>query len=87
MPPEKTKKSVLSNSQFRSDNREIDKTDKINKKDKESFFEKESESSGPSVDDLLKELNLKCDTVDGVMPLYELYPEWYSKPEEDVDVY
>ena len=87
MPPEKTKKSVLSNSQFRSDNREIDKTDKINKKDKESFFEKESESSGPSVDELLKELNLKCDTVDGVMPLYELYPEWYSKPEEDVDVY
>ena len=87
MPPEKTKKSVLSNSQFRSDNREIDKTDKINKKDKESFFEKESESSGPSVDELLKELNLNCDTVDGVMPLYELYPEWYSKPEEDVDVY
>ena len=87
MPPEKTKKSVLSNSQFRSDNREIDKTDKINKKDKESFFEKESESSGPSVDELLKELNLKCDTVDGVMPLYDLYPEWYSKPEEDVDVY
>ena len=87
MPPEKTKKSVLSNSQFRSDNREIDKTDKINKKDKESFFEKESESSGPSVDELLKELNLKCDTFDGVMPLYELYPEWYSKPEEDVDVY
>jgi len=87
MPPEKTKKSVLSNSQFRSDNREIDKTDKINKKDKESFFEKEGESSGPSVDELLKELNLKCDTVDGVMPLYELYPEWYSKPEEDVDVY
>ena len=87
MPPEKTKKSVLSNSQFRSDNREIDKTEKINKKDKESFFEKESESSGPSVDELLKELNLKCDTVDGVMPLYELYPEWYSKPEEDVDVY
>ena len=84
MPPEKTKKSVPSNSQFRSDNREIDKT---NKKDKESFFEKESESSGPSVDELLKELNLKCDTVDGVMPLYELYPEWYSKPEEDVDVY
>lgn len=87
MPPEKTKKSVLSNSQFRSGNREIDKTDNINKKDKESFFEKESESSGPSVDELLKELNLKCDTVDGVMPLYELYPEWYSKPEEDVDVY
>ena len=85
--PEKTKKSVLSNSQFRSDNTEIHKTDKINKKDKESFFEKESESSGPSVDELLKELNLKCDTVDGVMPLYELYPEWYSKPEEDVDVY
>ena len=87
MPPEKTKKSVLSNSQFRSDNREIDKTDKINKKDKESFFEKESESSGPSVDELLKELNLKCETVDGVMPLYELYPGWYDKPEEDVDVY
>ena len=87
MPPEKTKKSVLSNSQFRSGNREIDKTDNINKKDKESFFEKESESSGPSVDELLKELNLKCDTVDGVMPLYELYPGWYDKPEEDVDVY
>ena len=87
MPPEKTKKSVLSNSQFRSGNREIDKTDNINKKDKESFFEKESESNGPSVDELLKELNLKCETVDGVMPLYELYPEWYSKPEEDVDVY
>ena len=64
-----------------------EKTKKINKKDKESFFEKESQSSGPSVDELLKELNLKCDTVDGVMPLYELYPEWYSKPEEDVDVY
>lgn len=87
MPPEKTKKSVLSNSQFRSGNREIDKTDNINKKDKESFFEKESESSGPSVDELLKELNLKCETVDGVMPLYELYPGWYDKPEEDVDVY
>ena len=81
MPPEKTKKSVLSNSQFRSGNREIDKTDK------ESFFEKESESNGPSVDELLKELNLKCETVDGVMPLYELYPGWYDKPEEDVDVY
>lgn len=51
MPPEKTKKSVLSNSQFRSGNREIDKTDNINKKDKESFFEKESESNGPSVDE------------------------------------
>ena len=87
MPPEKTKKSVPSNSQFRSDNREIDKTDNINKKDKESFFEKESESNGPSVDELLKELNLKCETVDGVMPLYELYPGWYDKPEEDVDVY
>ena len=87
MPPEKTKKSVPSNSQFRSGNREIDKTDKINKKDKESFFEKESESSGPSVDELLKELNLKGETVDGVMPLYELYPGWYDKPEEDVDVY
>ncbi len=87
MPPEKTKKSVLSNSQFRSGNREIDKTDNINKKDKESFFEKESESNGPSVDELLKELNLKCETVDGVMPLYELYPGWYNKPEEDVDVY
>ena len=87
MPPEKTKKSVLSNSQFRSGNREIDKTDNINKKDKESFFEKESESSGHSVDELLKELNLKCETVDGVMPLYELYPGWYDKPEEDVDVY
>lgn len=87
MPPEKTKKSVLSNSQFRSSNREIDKTDNINKKDKESFFEKESESNGPSVDELLKELNLKCETVDGVMPLYELYPGWYDKPEEDVDVY
>lgn len=87
MPPEKTKKSVLSNSQFRSGNREIDKTDNINKKDKESFFEKESESNGPSVDELLKELNLKCKTVDGVMPLYELYPGWYDKPEEDVDVY
>lgn len=87
MPPEKTKKSVPSNSQFRSGNREIDKTDNINKKDKESFFEKESESSGPSVDELLKELNLKCETVDGVMPLYELYPGWYDKPEEDVDVY
>lgn len=87
MPPEKTKKSVLSNSQFRSGNREIDKTDNINKKDKESFFEKESESNGPSVDELLKELNLKCETVDGVMPLYELYPGWYDKPEEDVDVY
>lgn len=86
-PPEKTKKSVPSNSQFRSGNREIDKTDNINKKDKESFFEKESESSGPSVDELLKELNLKCETVDGVMPLYELYPGWYDKPEEDVDVY
>ena len=86
-PPEKTKKSVLSNSQFRSGNREIDKTDNINKKDKESFFEKESESNGPSVDELLKELNLKCETVDGVMPLYELYPGWYDKPEEDVDVY
>lgn len=86
-PSEKTKKSIASNSQFRSDNREIDKTDKINKKDKESFFEKESESSGPSVDELLKELNLKCETVDGVMPLYELYPGWYDKPEEDVDVY
>lgn len=36
MPPEKTKKSVPSNSQFRSGNREIDKTDNINKKDKES---------------------------------------------------
>ena len=87
MPPEKTKKSVLSKSQFRSGNREIDKTDNINKKDKESFFEKESESNGPSVDELLKELNLKCETVDGVMPLYELYPGWYDKPEEDVDVY
>ena len=87
MPPENTKKSVLSNSQFRSGNREIDKTDNINKKDKESFFEKESESNGPSVDELLKELNLKCETVDGVMPLYELYPGWYDKPEEDVDVY
>ena len=87
MPPEKTKKSVLSNSQFRSGNREIDKTDNINTKDKESFFEKESESNGPSVDELLKELNLKCETVDGVMPLYELYPGWYDKPEEDVDVY
>ena len=87
MPPEKTKKSVLSNSQFRSGNREIDKTDNINKKDKESFFEKERESNGPSVDELLKELNLKCETVDGVMPLYELYPGWYDKPEEDVDVY
>ena len=87
MPPQKTKKSVPSNSQFRSGNREIDKTDNINKKDKESFFEKESESSGPSVDELLKELNLKCETVDGVMPLYELYPGWYDKPEEDVDVY
>lgn len=87
MPPEKTKKSVLSNSQFRSGNREIDKTDNINKKDKDSFFEKESESNGPSVDELLKELNLKCETVDGVMPLYELYPGWYDKPEEDVDVY
>lgn len=87
MPPEKTKKSVLSNSQFRYGNREIDKTDNINKKDKESFFEKESESNGPSVDELLKELNLKCETVDGVMPLYELYPGWYDKPEEDVDVY
>lgn len=87
MLPEKTKKSVLSNSQFRSGNREIDKTDNINKKDKESFFEKESESNGPSVDELLKELNLKCETVDGVMPLYELYPGWYDKPEEDVDVY
>lgn len=87
MPPEKTKKSVLSNSQFRSGNREIDKTDNINKKDKESFFEKESKSNGPSVDELLKELNLKCETVDGVMPLYELYPGWYDKPEEDVDVY
>ena len=87
MPPEKTKKSVLSNSQFRSGNREIDKTDNKNKKDKESFFEKESESNGPSVDELLKELNLKCETVDGVMPLYELYPGWYDKPEEDVDVY
>ena len=87
MPPEKTKKSVLSNSQFRSGNREIDKTDNINKKDKESFFEKESESNGPSVDEVLKELNLKCETVDGVMPLYELYPGWYDKPEEDVDVY
>ena len=87
MPPEKTKKSVPSNSQFRSGKREIDKTDNINKKDKESFFEKESESNGPSVDELLKELNLKCETVDGVMPLYELYPGWYDKPEEDVDVY
>ena len=87
MPPEKTKKSVPSNSQFRSGNREIYKTDNINKKDKESFFEKESESSGPSVDELLKELNLKGETVDGVMPLYELYPGWYDKPEEDVDVY
>lgn len=86
-PSEKTKKSIASNSQFRSDNREIDKTDNINKKDKESFFEKESESSGPSVDELLKELNLKCETADGVMPLYELYPGWYDKPEEDVDVY
>ena len=46
-----------------------------------------SESNGPSVDELLKELNLKCETVDGVMPLYELYPGWYDKPEEDVDVY
>ena len=87
MPPEKTKKSVLSNSQFRSGNREIDKTDNINKKDKESFFEKESESNGPSVDELLKEIDLKFETVDGVMPLYELYPGWYDKPEEDVDVY
>ena len=87
MPQKKKKKSVLSNSQFRSGNREIDKTDNINKKDKESFFEKESESNGPSVDELLKELNLKCETVDGVMPLYELYPGWYDKPEEDVDVY
>lgn len=87
MPPEKTKKSVPSNSQFRSGNREIDKTDNINKKDKESFWEKESESNSPSVDELLKELNLKCETVDGVMPLYELYPGWYDKPEEDVDVY
>lgn len=87
MPSEKTKKSVPSNSQFRSDNREIDKTDKINKKDKESFFEKESESSGPSVDELLKELNLKGETVGDTRPLYELYPGWYDKPEEDVDVY
>ena len=87
MPPEKTKKSVPANSQFRSGNREIDKTDNINKKDKESFFEKESESNGPSVDELLKELNLKCETVNGVMPLYELYPGWYDKPEEDVEIY
>ena len=87
MPPEKTKKSVPSNSQFRSGNREIDRTDNINKKDKESFWEKESESNSPSVDELLKELNLKCETVDGVMPLYELYPGWYDKPKEDVDVY
>ena len=35
----------------------IDKTDNINKKDKESFFEKESESNGPSVDELLKEID------------------------------
>lgn len=55
MPPEKTKKSVPSNSQFRSDNREIDRTDNINKKDKESFWEKESESNSPSVDELLNE--------------------------------
>ena len=45
MPPEKTKKSVPSNSQFRSGNREIDKTDNINKKDKESFFEKKAKAA------------------------------------------
>ena len=78
MPPEKTKKSVLSNSQFRSGNREIDKTDNINKKDKESFWEKESESNSPSVDELLKGLNMKNETVGDTRPLYELYPDWYS---------
>ena len=72
MPPEKTKKSVPSNSQFRSDNREI------NKKDKESFWEKESESNSPSVDELLKGLNMKNETVGDTRPLYELYPDWYS---------
>ena len=78
MPPEKTKKSVPSNSQFRSDNREIDRTDNINKKDKESFWEKESESNSPSVDELLKGLNMKNETVGDTRPLYELYPDWYS---------
>ena len=77
-PPEKTKKSVPSNSQFRSDNREIDRTDNINKKDKESFLEKESESNSPSVDELLKGLNMKNETVGDTRPLYELYPDWYS---------
>ena len=78
MPPEKTKKSVPSNSQFRSVNREIDRTDNINKKDKESFLEKESESNSPSVDELLKGLNMKNETVGDTRPLYELYPDWYS---------
>ena len=77
-PPEKTKKSVPSNSLVRSNNREIDKTDKINKKDKETFFEKESESNDPSVDELLKDLNMKNETVGDTRPLYELYPDWYS---------
>ena len=36
MPPEKTKKSVPSNSQFRSDNREIDNINNTYKKDNES---------------------------------------------------
>ena len=77
-PPEKTKKSVPSTSQVRSNNREIDRTDKINKKDKETFFEKESESNDPSVDELLKDLNMKNETVGDTRPLYELYPDWYS---------
>lgn len=74
----KKQKSVPSNSQFRSDNREIDRTDNINKKDKESFWEKESESNSPSVDELLKGLNMKNETVGDTRPLYELYPDWYS---------
>ena len=78
MPPEKTKKSVPSNSQFRSDNREIDRTDNINKKDQESFWEKESESNSASVDEVLKGLNMKNETVGDTRPLYELYPDWYS---------
>lgn len=77
-PPEKTKKSVPSNSLVRSNNREIDRTDNISKKDKESFLEKESESNSPSVDELLKGLNMKNETVGDTRPLYELYPDWYS---------
>ena len=53
-------------------------TKNINKKDKESFWEKESESNSPSVDELLKGLNMKNETVGDTRPLYVLYPDWYS---------